>query len=400
MEKKKFLTDICLFEFGEDDLNMDMMVDDSPFDENGQTAESSSTKDKDTQEEADDSEESIAAEFGYKEPENAEGDSNIFDDPEKVGEKDKQQGEDKTAKGNKPLESSSTNPISSILSALKADGVLPDVDDTLITSAKTAEDFATIIEKQVDARLDAAQQRVKQALDAGVPDTEVRNYEMAINYLDSLTEDSIIDETDEGEDLRGRLIYQDYINKGFKPERAAKEVEKSKAAGSDIEDAKAALEANKEFYSKGYEALKAEKAAKVEADKRAKEAEKSTFQKKVLETEEPFAGIKVDKTIRQQILDNATKLVEKDSDGNLLTPVQKYIKENPVDAQYYISLLYTMTGGFKNLDKLVGKKVAQATKQAFSNVDKMFSSSPGFTDSGNSLFNDENMNAIPRLDIP
>lgn len=394
MKENKNFTEICLI--GEDSdsgLSMDMLESDgfNPFEETQEQAA----------ETADDNQElSIEEELGYKpETDNAETEpKDIFGDKsEKVGEKNNQQGEDTDAK-NKNLESSST--ISSILSALKADGVLPDVDDTLVNSAKTAEDFATIIEKQVEARLDEAQKRVKEALDSGVPQDEVKMYENAISFLDTITEEKLIEETDESEDLRKRLIYQDYLNKGFKHERALKEVEKSVSAGSDVDDAKSALEANKEFYSKGYEAIKAEKATVVANAQKTREAEKANLQKKSLETLEPFTGVKLDTLTRKQIFDNATKLVEKDADGNLLTPIQKYIKENPVDAQYFISLFYTMTGGFKNIDKIVGKKVAQETKKAFQHVDKVLtSSSSGFADSGNSIFNEENMNALPRLDI-
>lgn len=293
----------------------------------------------------------------------------------------------------------SSTPLSSILSALKDDGILPDVDDKLIKEAKTPEDFATIIEQQVEARLDAANKRVKEALDSGIPVNEVKEYEGLISYLDTINDAAIEQADDAGEALRKDLIYQDFINRGFKPERAKKEVEKSFTAGTDIEDAKNALESNKEYFVGKYNDVinenKQAKAAAIEAQRKQREQ----FIKKINDTNEPFNGIKLDPGIKKKILDNATKIVEKDSDGTMYTPVQKYIKDNPIDAQYYLSLLYTLTDGFKNIDKLVSGRVAGITKRTLSNLDKTLQSSSSFKDSGNSLFAEDDNSKSIKIDV-
>ena len=305
---------------------------------------------------------------------------------------------DKGEDTNNSMKESST-PLSSILSALKDDGILPDVDDKLIKEAKTPEDFATIIEQQVEARLDAANKRVKEALDSGIPVNEVKEYEGLISYLDTINDAAIEQADDAGEALRKDLIYQDFINRGFKPERAKKEVEKSFTAGTDIEDAKNALESNKEYFVGKYNDVinenKQAKAAAIEAQRKQREQ----FIKKINDTNEPFNGIKLDPGIKKKILDNATKIVEKDSDGTMYTPVQKYIKDNPIDAQYYLSLLYTLTDGFKNIDKLVSGRVAGITKRTLSNLDKTLQSSSSFKDSGNSLFAEDDNSKSIKIDV-
>lgn len=310
--------------------------------------------------------------------------NDIFDQtPESVG-KDK----DNQASGqdtNNP-ESPSSNAISSMLSALKQDGILPDIDDKDISEAKTAEDFAGLIDKQVAARLDATQRRINEALDNGVPPDDVKNYEGTLAFLDGITEEGLEVDDDETDKLRRNLIYQDFINKGFKPERAQKEVEKSITAGTDVDDAKAARESVKEFFENQYKGVQDAKKQATLAEQNKVKASREEFRKKAMDTEEPFAGIKVDKVTRARILDNATKPIEKDANGNFLTPIQKYINENPVEAQYYMSTLYTLTDGFKNIDKLVGTKVKDGTKQSYKNLEKALSSSPSLTDSGNSLF--------------
>lgn len=292
----------------------------------------------------------------------------------------------------------STQFYSTILSSLRDDGILPDIDEDLIKTAKTPEDFATAIEKQVAARLDETQRRIKEALDNGVEPDEINNYEGTINYLNSIKEDDLSSDTEEAKSLRENLIYQDYLNRGFKPERAKKEVDKSITAGTDIEDAKSALESNKEYYMHSYQSLlkEQENLAKEAKEQRRKEME--TFSKKILDTEEPLSGVKVDQLTRKKILENATKPIYKDEEGNLMTSIQKYIKENPIDAQYYLNLFYTLTDGFKDINKLVKPKVAKTTKENIRSLESKLRNTNPFRDSGNDLFTDKESNYI-KLDI-
>lgn len=46
-----------------------------------------------------------------------------------------------------------------------------------------------------------------------------RGFEKTLNILNSIKEDDINAETEDGENLRRQLIYQDYINRGFSLKR-------------------------------------------------------------------------------------------------------------------------------------------------------------------------------------
>ena len=378
MEEKNFK--ICLLGINDEsvELNMDMLMESTDLFEPTMVEETPDDNNTDT---------SSLPSLGLTDTntDNTESpEKDIFaDDSESVGKKDNNQvsGEDTINP-----ESPSSNTISSMLSALKQDGILPDIDDKEITQAKTAEDFASIIDKQVAARLDERQRRISEALDNGVTPDEVKQYENIISYLDGITEDALEIDDEATDKLRQDLIYQDFINKGFKAERAKKEVEKSIAAGTDIEDAKAARESVKEFFELQYKEVKDTKKQSIEAEQARIKTERENFRKRALETEEPFAGVKLDRNVRNKVFENSTKPIEKDEKGNLLTPVQKYIKENPIDAQYYMSVLYTLTDGFKNIDKLVGSRVKGETKKSFENLERVLSSSSVALDSGNSLF--------------
>lgn len=284
-------------------------------------------------------------------------------------------------------ETEGTSPYySSILAALKGDGILPDIDDDFVKNAKSPEDFASAIEKQVEARMDEATKRVKTALDNGVEPDEISYYENAIKYFDSIKEEDITGEDEGSEALRRKIISQDLLNRGLSKERVEKNLKRIFDSGEDIEEAKLALKSNKDFFTNEYkEVLKeAEEAANANRVK-AKQAFEA-FSRKVLDTEEPFKGIKVDKKTRQLILDNATKPVYKDERGNMLTAYQKYQKENPIEAQYYINALFTLTNGFKNLEGIVKPTVRDKENQHIRDLEKNLKSAVGFQDSGNSLF--------------
>jgi len=298
-----------------------------------------------------------------------DGDS-IFTGSESVGDESDSDdsGEDTSNKsvGN----GTSPNPYSSVANALREDGILPDVTSEDVDGVKTPEDFAGLIEKQVNARLEEAQRRVKEALDNGVEVDDIKKFTNVINYLDSISEDTLSEETDEATELRKNLIYQDLINRGFKQDRAKREVEKSINAGTDIEDAKAALESNKEYFKSEYQAVLDEaKEAKIKEQKE-RERQASELHKKIVETEEPFSGIKVDKAVRQAIYNNIVKPTERTKEGDLLTPIQKFEKENKTEFLYKLGLLFTLTDGFKNVDKLIKDTVRNEKKKTMRSLEK------------------------------
>ena len=307
----------------------------------------------------------------------------LFDNPESVGSgKDNQEEEEDTQSEKDKGTSPKTNFYSSIASALKEEGIFPDLDDATLSGIKTPEDFAEAVEKTVQARLDERQKRIDAALQADVEPDEVRRYEQTLANLDSIKEEYITDETEKGERLRKNLIYQDFRNRGYSEARAKREVEKSFNAGTDIEDAKEALESNREYFSTQYQDLikEAQEAAK-EGQRKIKE-EAAQLKKSMLDDKEVFTGITLDKTTRQKAFENITKPVFKTEDGEYLTAIQKYEMDNPVEFRKYLSVLFTMTDGFKNIDGLVKGKVKKEVKQSLRELEHKLSST-GRNSSGN-----------------
>ena len=301
----------------------------------------------------------------------SEGDS---ESPESVGSEENTQEKEGTTSNKSGT--SPNNFYSSIAKALKEDGTLPDLDDDILDKVQTAEDFAEAIETQVRARLDEKQKRIDEALGVGVEPNAIQQYERTIDYLDGITNELISDESEKGENLRKQLIYQDFINRGYSKERANREVTKSFNAGSDIDDAKEALQSNKDFFKESYEGLikEAKDAETKRINDQKKEAE--TLKKSILEDDKVFGELVVDKTQRKKIYDNISKPVYKDPDtGEYLTAIQKYEQDNHTDFMKYVGLIYTLTDGFKNLDGLVKNKVNKEMKKGLKNLENTLNNS-------------------------
>ena len=289
---------------------------------------------------------------------------NLFTDtPESVGsgKENTEEKEDTTPKGDG---TSPKNFYSSIAKALKEEGIFPDLDDEGLSKVKDPEDFRDLIGQQIKAGLDERQKRIDEALNAGVEPTEIRKYENTINFLDSIKEENISDEGDKGEKLRKDLIYQDFINRGYSKERAAREVQKSFNAGTDIDDAKEALKSNIGFFKDKYDELINEAKSEAEQEEKERKEQAEKLKSSILNDKDVFGDLSIDKSTRQKIYDNIAKPVYKDPEtGEYFTAIQKYEMENRTDFLKNIGLLFTLTDGFKNLDGLVKGKVKKEVKK-------------------------------------
>lgn len=314
--------------------------------------------------------------------------NNLFDEaPESVGS---EENEIEEKEGTKTEKGNGTSPkndfYSSIANALKEEGIFPDLDDEAISNTSTAEDFRELIDNQIKAGIEERNRRIDEALNAGIEPSEIKKYENTLNYLDSIDDATITDESDRGELLRKQLIYQDFINRGYSKERAEREVNKSLSSGSDIEDAKEALASNKEFFSRRYSDLieDARKEAKREEQDRKDRAEK--LRKSILEDKEVFGTVQIDKSTRQKVFDTISKPVYRDPEtGEYFTAIQKYERENSTEFLKNVGLLFTLTDGFKSIDKLVKGQVRKEVKKGLRELENTLNNTARTSD-GNLRF--------------
>lgn len=290
---------------------------------------------------------------------------------ESVGsERDNEEQEDTLSEGDG---TSPKNPdfFSSIAEAFAEEGILPNLDEETIKGIKTPEDFRKAIDEYLRSELDEQQRRVAEALDNNVEPSQIRQYEGVINYLDGISEEQIREESDNGEELRKRIMFQDYINKGFSKQRAQREVERSAENGTDVDDALEALQECKKFYKDGYQGLlqQAKEARAREEEERNQRGEK--LKKDILDTKNTFFdGLNVDLNTRKKVLDTLIKPIYKDpKTGEVYTALQKYELDHSDDFFIKMGLLFTLTDGFKSLDKLVGSKVKKGIKKGLRDLE-------------------------------
>ena len=284
--------------------------------------------------------------------------------PESVGSEENIKGQKEDTTSEEDGTSPETNFYSSIASALKEEGIFPDLDDKEVEDVKEAEDFRDLIDRQIQAGLEEAQKRVFDALNAGVEPNVIKQYENTLGYLNSITEEQINDESEKGETLRKNLLQQDFMNRGYSQERAIKMTEKLFASGEDIEEAKQALQGNKDFFGGKYNEILEDAKRKEEEDKKAAKKQAEQLKKDILSGSKIFGDVEIDKSTRQKVYDNIAKPVYKDPEtGEYLTAIQKYRLEHENDFIKNVGLLFTLTEGFTNLDKLVSPSAKKEVKK-------------------------------------
>lgn len=281
-------------------------------------------------------------------------------------------------------EGSPTNFYSSLTKALVDDGVLTSLPEDF--KAESPDDFIKAIRAEVESQLNETQRRIQEALDYGVEPSEVSKNENIINYLQSVKDEALTAEGEEAEGLRKNLIYQDYVNRGYSHDRALREVNKSINGGTDIEDAKEALKSNLDFFKSSYNELIKQAKEEEEALVAKQQAIAEEVRKGILDSSDVLGSIKLDKSIREKAFNVITNPVYTDKEtGQRLTEFQKYQKENYVDYIKNVSLLFALTDGFKNVDKLVAPKVKNEVKSSISKLEKVIQT-PGTLDEGNLKF--------------
>ena len=262
----------------------------------------------------------------------------------------------------------------SIAKALKDDGVV-DVDDETLDNIKDSNDFVNnIINKKINDGIDDVTKRVYDALTAGVQAPVIKQYENTINILKTIENADIEDEGEDSENVRKKLIFQQYINRGFNDEKAKKEVEKSFNAGTDIDDAKDALSDNLEFFQNQYNDLIEQSRKDNENRMAQKRQELDTLKKSVMSDSDEWKDFNVNDTLKQKIYDNITRPAYKGQNGETYTEIQKYERENRIGFLKNVSMCYTLTNGFTDFSGLSKAKVRKEVSKGMRELESALNS--------------------------
>ena len=295
------------------------------------------------------------------------------EEPESVGSgKNKEEGKEDTVPDN---DSDGTSPndnfYSSIANALAVDGIFPNLDEETVKKAVDAETFSNLIESEINARLDEKQQRIAKALENGVEPTDIRKYEGTLNYINTITDAKIAEESEAGEQLRRQLIFQDFINRGMSQAKAQKLTDRSIDAGTDVDDAKEALQSNKEYFSGKYNELLEEAQQQADEDKAERARQAQQLENSLMKDKQLFGDMEIGKDIRKKAYETITKPIYKDPEtGHYMTAIQKYEIEHRADFLKYTGLIYAMTNGFKDFDSFAKGKVRKEMKKGLRELEK------------------------------
>lgn len=278
----------------------------------------------------------------------------------------------------------SPNKYSSIATALREEGVFPNLTDEEIASVIDAASFKQMFVGQSDKRVDSQTKRVLDALNYGVKPTEIQMYERTLNTLFRIQEDALKDE--ENSNLRKELIKQDFEIRGYNPERVKKEVEKSFNSGSDIEDAKDALESLKEFYHTKYEALRNKAKEDAESAANAHKEKMDKMKKDIDSKDSAFGALPLTPQMKSKIWDVLTAPVYTDPDGVQYTELQRYEREHHDEFLRYVGAFYAMTEGFTDFTKIFKPAVQKAVKSGFEKLeDFLQGNSTAYSEGGMNL---------------
>lgn len=297
----------------------------------------------------------------------------LFEDkaPESVGSGKDNEGKEDTATDNDADGTSPNNFYSSIANACAVDGIFPNLDDETIKKAVDAESFSNLIEAEINARFDEKQKRISQALENGVEPTDIKKYESTLNYIDTITDAAIAEESEKGEQLRYNLIYQDFINKGMTPDKAKKFADRTVDAGTDVEDAKEALLSNKEFFSNAYNKMLQDAQQKADEDKAEREKNAKELERTLMKDKQLFGDMEISNDIRKKAFDSVSKPVYKDPEtGDYMTAIQKYESEHRAEFLKYTGLIFAMTNGFKDFDSFAKGKVKKEVKKGLRELEQ------------------------------
>lgn len=303
---------------------------------------------------------------------------NLFEDvedqPESVGSGEKEGEEEDADPDNGGGTSPKENFYSSIANAMAVDGIFPNLDEEAIKKVVDAETLSEAIEAEVNARFDEKQQRISKALENGVEPSSIRQYEGTLNYLNSITEAQLTEESEKGEELRQRIIYQDYLNRGYKPEVAQRKTQKLIDSGDDTEEAKEALQSNKEFFQGEYDKLLKDAQKQAETAKADRQKQEAKLKKSILEDKDLMGDMELSESVRKKVYENLSRPVYKDPEtGQYLTNLQKYQQEHPDEFLKYVSLFMTLTDGFKDFKSFAKAEVKKEMKKGLRDLEQTLS---------------------------
>lgn len=272
-------------------------------------------------------------------------------------EKEKENNKTDEDKSKSPSSEDDSSTFSVFANVLKEEGVfnLPDED---LANIKTAKDLADAVKREIEeskfSNLTESQKRYLEAVEAGVPLKDFEVLEKQISSLETLKNTELDSEGKIQE--RFDLIAYDFISKGFSEERAVELANRSVKLGTDVEDAKEALDNLIRVKAEEYKKIVSERK---EESKISLEKIKETIDSK----ESILKDIKITPKQKEALYDLLTLKVDTDEQGRPLNEFNKWRRDNGLEAEIILGTIYQMTNKFQNLGKMMDVSKTKASQE-------------------------------------
>ena len=278
-----------------------------------------------------------------------ENNNHVEDDSsEEVDEEDV---EDEGSEGSE----SSSNLYSSLAAFVHEQGLLPSLDIDL-KDIKSADDFASVFNKELDIQ---AELRLNDYL-ANLDLNKIGIAKKDIQDLSTINSDLLKNDID----LAKRIIYDDYLNQGLDEKKANRMLNRLIDLGDDaiLEDAEESLQSLKEFKAREIERETQYYKERLEADKIQQAKLDEQMKKTIYESKDLISGLKPNKALQDKVYKSINDIVGKSPDGTFENKFMKERRENPLEFEIRMYHFYELTNGFKDLSKISTTAKSSAVK--------------------------------------
>lgn len=255
------------------------------------------------------------------------------------------------------------SPITPFASLLQDQGFLPHAN---LEEIKSTEDLI----KAFQAEKEAYQKDIinsfpeeliamAEAVSKGVPFEPLKNAKTRELQYSSITEDNL----SENVNMQKQLVADYLTEKGFKPEKIVKYVEKYEDMGDLYDEAKDALVELKEA-SAGREAqIKEQYAAQQKQMEEQNKQLVADIEKRVTEVKEILPGRVISDDMKKRTLSNMLNIVGQDSNGTPMNGIMKARSEDPVAFDMNVAYMIELTNNFTDFSKINATAKTNAAKE-------------------------------------
>jgi|GEM_PF-5841017 len=249
-------------------------------------------------------------------------------DPESVvGSEDSQdEAGDESTQDDVENSSSDPNLFNSITALLVEKGLLSADSDIKVEDEDSfVELFKKEIVKTQEERFNDYQKEYINKLEKGIPQTMIEKHDTEMSQLESVTEDTLKEDSN----LRQRVIYQDFINRGYSDEKARKLLSRSIELEEDVTDSIEAISSIKELAYKRHQEEQSQIVAQKEEATKAEEKRIAKIKERIQNSTEVIKDFVITDNVKKKVENNMFEVVSNDPTTN--TPenaLMKYRREN------------------------------------------------------------------------